>query len=174
MLILVTGGASSGKSEFAESLIRDSGIKPRIYIATMEVYDDESKARVAKHRAARADLDFMTIECPSGLVNARVPERSAVLLECMSNLTANECFGASGFTGAYERIIEGVDRLMDCSQLLVIVTNELFSDGRAYDGDLTRDYLKLLAAVNRELAARADKVYELVCNIPVIWKGNAL
>jgi adenosylcobinamide kinase/adenosylcobinamide-phosphate guanylyltransferase len=60
---------------------------------------------------------------------------------------------------------------MGSCSLLVVVTNELFSDGRPYDGDLTRDYLLTLAGINRKLAARADRVYELVCGIPVIWKG---
>lgn len=172
MLILVTGGASCGKSEYAEDIVVMSGIKPRIYIATMEVYDDESKQRVAKHRKTREGKFFDTIECPSGLTDIAVPENSAVLLECMSNLTANECFGPDGFEGTGERILRGVDMIMKASKLLVIVTNELFSDGRSYDGDLTRDYLIELAAINRELARRADRVCELVCGIPVIWKGE--
>ena len=132
MLILVTGGASSGKSEFAEKLVMDSGIKPRIYIATMEAYDDESRLRVEKHRKARAGREFETIERPCGLAGLKVPEGSAVLLECLSNLTANECFGGEGMRGAEERIIRGVDGLLHSCAMLVVVTNELFSDGRPY------------------------------------------
>lgn len=172
MLILVTGGASSGKSEYAEGIIEKSGIRPRVYIATMEVYDEETRMKVLRHKAARADKNFDTIECPTGLMNISVPDDSAVLLECMSNLTANECFGGIGFEGAYERIIAGVYRLLNTCKLLVVVTNELFSDGRSYDEDLTRKYLNTLAEINRRLAERADKVYELVCNIPVLWKGE--
>ncbi|NLL39267.1 MAG: bifunctional adenosylcobinamide kinase/adenosylcobinamide-phosphate guanylyltransferase [Clostridiales bacterium] len=171
MLVLVTGGASCGKSEYAEKLIADSDIRPRIYIATMEAYDEESRLRVEKHRKARAGKEFETIECPCGLADVEVQKGSAVLLECLSNLTANECFGGEGMQGAGERILAGVDRLMGSCSLLVVVTNELFSDGRPYDGDLTRDYLLTLAGINRKLAARADRVYELVCGIPVIWKG---
>jgi adenosylcobinamide kinase/adenosylcobinamide-phosphate guanylyltransferase len=61
--------------------------------------------------------------------------------------------------------------LLESSALLVIVTNELFSDGINYGDDLTQEYLSVLAEINRELAKRAEEVYELVCNIPVVWKA---
>jgi adenosylcobinamide kinase/adenosylcobinamide-phosphate guanylyltransferase len=172
MFILITGGSSNGKSEYAENILVKSGISPRIYIATMEVYDEESEKRVQKHRQARAKKGFDTIECPSGLQRLRIPEQSAVLLECMSNLTANECFGSDGIRDAARRILTGVELLLEKSALLVVVTNELFSDGMTYEDDMTKEYLEILAEINRELAARADLVYELVCNIPLIWKGE--
>lgn len=53
MLILVSGGASSGKSAFAEELIVRSGLKERIYLATMQVWDKESERRVERHGALR-------------------------------------------------------------------------------------------------------------------------
>ena len=171
MLKLVTGGSSNGKSEYAENIIVSSGIYPRFYIPTMDIYDEESEKRVAKQRKARAEKGFETIECRSGLLNLIIPERSAVLLECMSNLTANEMFGNCGKDGVKERILKGADMLFRRCALLVIVTNELFSDGINYSDDLTQEYLNVLAEINRELAKRADKVYELVCNIPVIWKA---
>ena len=174
MLILVTGGSSSGKSEFAESLIVNGGSQKRFYIATMEPYDEESRRRVQKHRQARADKKFVTIECPRALLDVKIPENAAALLECMSNLVANECFGGEGFEGAVERILAGVDKLLIGCPLVVIVSNELFSDGSAYDEDDTREYMQKMAQVNRALGARADKVFELVCNIPLQWKGNVL
>lgn len=169
MLTLISGGAASGKSEYAESVILRFG-EPRIYLATMQVWDDESRRRVEKHRAMRAGKGFSTVECPVGLTQARVPAGSVVLLECLSNLTANECFGPQGFDGAGGRILDGVDRLLGISAEVVIVTNELFGDGADYDGDTLR-YLNVLARLNRELALRADRVIEVVCGIPLTWKG---
>ena len=61
MLTLVTGGAASGKSEYAERLAAACD-GPRVYIATMRPLDKESVARIEKHRAARADRRFSTIE----------------------------------------------------------------------------------------------------------------
>ncbi len=93
------------------------------------------------------------------------------LLEDLSNLTANEFFGEQGRQGAFDRVLAGIDRAAGQAGLLVVVTNELFSDGMDYDPD-TLAYLDVLARLNRAVAARADGVYEVVCGIPVAWKGE--
>ena len=67
-------------------------------------------------------------------------------------------------------MLAGVDRAAARAALLVVVTNELFSDGMDYDPD-TLAYLDVLARLNRAVARRADQVYEVVCGIPVPWKG---
>jgi adenosylcobinamide kinase/adenosylcobinamide-phosphate guanylyltransferase len=173
MLTLVSGGSASGKSEYAESLVLAAGPAKRVYIATMEIWDDESRRRVARHRAMRKDKGFTTVECPRDLAG-KEPERDCVaLLECMSNLCANECFGPLGLDGAETRILAGVERWASAVRELVIVTNELFGDGVRYDPETAR-YLEVLAGVNREIAARADQVVEVVCGLPVFWKGDAV
>ena len=58
MLILVSGGSGSGKSAFAEDLITASGLETKIYVATMQAWDAEGEARVARHRAMRAGKGF--------------------------------------------------------------------------------------------------------------------
>lgn len=75
MLILVSGGAASGKSEYAESLIVRAGHEKRTYIATMEIFDAEGERRAARHRAMRAGKGFTTLECPRGLMEAALPVR---------------------------------------------------------------------------------------------------
>lgn len=170
MVFLVSGGAASGKSEYAESLILASEARPRIYVATMEVWDQESRDRVRRHREMRRDKEFVTVEAPRNLADAAVPRGGAALLECLSNLCANECFGPEGFEGAYERIWQGICHLTDTCRDVVIVTNELFSDGVTYPPETER-YLSVLTAVNRAAAARADRVWEVCCGIPVLWKG---
>ena len=107
MLILVSGGASSGKSAFAEELIVRSGLKERIYLATMQVWDKESERRVERHRAMRAGKGFATLERPLDLAGLPLPPGSAVLLEDLTNLTANEYFGPQGPKGALERLTAG-------------------------------------------------------------------
>ena len=171
MLILVSGGAGSGKSEFAESLIPASGIPNRVYLATMRVWDAESVRRVERHRAMRAGKGFATLECPENLAGLTLPLGCAALLEDLSNLTANEFFGEQGRQGAFDRVLAGVGRAAGQAGLLVVVTNELFSDGMDYDPD-TLAYLDVLARLNRAVAARAGGVYEVVCGIPVAWKGE--
>ena len=160
MLILVSGGSASGKSEFAEGLVTASGLETRAYLATMQVWDAESERRVERHRRMRAGKGFATVECPVNLA----------LLEDLSNLTANEFFGPQGREGAFGRVLSGVERAAEQAALLVVVTNELFSDGMDYDPE-TLAYLDVLARLNRAVARRADRVYEVVCGIPIAWKG---
>lgn len=173
MLILVSGGSGSGKSEFAEGLIAASGLRERVYLATMQVWDAESARRVERHRAMRAGKGFSTLERPTDLAGVVLPAGSAVLLEDLSNLCANEYFAPQGGgSAAFGRVLAGVEGAARQAGLLVVVTNELFSDGVRYEPE-TAAYLELLARLNRAIAARADGVYEVVCGIPVVWKeGN--
>ena len=170
MFILVTGGAASGKSAYAEGLLADWR-GPKYYIATMQVGDGESAQRVARHRAARAGKGFLTLECPLNLAGLRLPQQGAgVLLECLSNLAANERFAPQGARAA---IRVGFDTLLSQAELVGAVTNEVFSDGVDYD-PATLDYLDLLGGLNAALAARADRVVEVVCGLPILQKGEAL
>lgn len=172
MVTLVIGGAASGKSEFAESLVLQTGTLPRWYIATMQPFDDECRERIRRHRKMRAEKQFETIECFTGLEKVTIPEKGVVLLECMSNLTANELYSPDGAgTHTMEAISRGVDHLIQQCTDLIIVSNEVFSGGTDYQGD-TLHYLWMLAAVNRMLASKADRVYEIVCGIPVCHKGE--
>lgn len=170
MLILVSGGSASGKSKYAEDLVVQAPPVERIYVATMQVWDEESRRRVERHRAMRAGKGFRTEERPVLLDHMSVPAGAVVLLEDLSNLTANEWFGSEGREGAEERVLAGIRKLKAESACTVVVTNELFSDGIRYDQE-TADYLSALARLNVAVAAEADQVYEVVCGIPVCWKG---
>lgn len=171
MLTLVIGGAASGKSEFAEGLVLASPCEKRIYIATMQPMDDECRARIERHRLMRAEKRFETLERYTGLAGAQVPSGSVVLLECMSNLCANEMFGAGGSgKNAEGEILRGVKSLASRCGELIVVSNEVFSGGSGYGAD-TLEYMHLLGNVNRGIAAMADRVCEVVCGIPVWHKG---
>ena len=169
MLILVSGGAASGKSAFAEGLAAAHPGAPRLYIATMRLWDAECEARADRHRRQRAGKGFTTVECPENLADLDLPAGGTALLEDLSNLCANEYFGARGREGTADRICAGLALLSERCSLAVVVTNELFSDGAAYDPD-TAAYLDCLAGINRRTAALAGAVYEVVCGIPVCWK----
>lgn len=170
MLILVIGGAASGKSAFAESLACQ-GASPRVYVATMQAVDAECKKRIARHREMRAGKGFTTFECPTGLADADICAKTA-LLECLSNLAANEMF-SPGMTPqkAQQKILNGIDVLCRRCERVVVVSNEIFSDGIAYD-EATQAYRVLLAHLNREIARRADCVFEVIHGIPVVHKGE--
>ena len=170
MLTLVLGGAASGKSEYAESLVLQT-TGPRFYLATMQVWDAECAARVEKHRRMRAEKRFETVECPLHLNAVRLPARGTALLEDLGNLTANELYDPAGAgENAAGAILTGLDSLAAQCENLIVVSNEVFSGGADYAGDTER-YLLALARVNNAFAARADRVVRVVCGIPVYYKG---
>lgn len=174
MFIVVTGASASGKSEYAEKKIMS--LTPQeesaIYIATMQPYGDEGRARIEKHRRQRAQRRFETVEIYMDMEMARIPERKNILLECMSNLVANEMFSRQKPQSAEmlkARIVQGMIQLRTMSKNIVVVTNEVFSDTLQYDAQ-TLAYIKLLGEVNQALAELADEVVEVVYGIPVFLK----
>ena len=109
MFILVTGGSGSGKSEFAENIAMKLGGK-MLYVATMKPYDDECLKRIERHRKMRDGKGFRTVECYTDL--SEITESAdTILLECMSNLTANVMFSDNN-DNAFEKIIGGVKILL--------------------------------------------------------------
>ena len=159
MFIIVTGGSASGKSEYAENLVPNAG--SRVYLATMEPFGAEAEARIARHRKLREGKGFETIECPVNIGNCLEACRDKhVLLEDLPNLVANEMFSshAHSTAGIAEQILD----LAHISESLICVTGILTADGRKYD-ESTMKYLKELAAIERTLAAHADRVIEVVC-----------
>ena len=182
MLILITGGSGSGKSAYAEEYTQMlSEDCQKYYIATMQVYGEEGRKKVQRHREMREGKGFLTIEQPADLELATTKvkdpdgEDKVALLECMSNLTANEMF--SGETpkdgvSVTEKIMQGVEGLRKAFRHLVIVSNNVFEDGIAYE-DTTMEYIRAMGVLNQRLAEQADKVVEVVVGIPVVVKeGN--
>ena len=190
----MTGGSGSGKSAYAESLLSScEGIK--YYIATMQIYVAEGEKKVERHRKLRVGKRFLTIESPMNVGKIEFAcageveqaqyrqeaerkvqgssEKKSALLECMSNLTANEMFTKDGMKSEEEVVEKIVSEMQTLSQKLdnlVIVTNNVFEDGVIYDAG-TMEYLKALGRINAALARLADRVAEVVVGIPVELKG---
>ena len=172
MMILVTGGSGSGKSAYAEDRVLSLGEGRRIYIATMYPFDLESKRRIDRHRRMRAGKGFETVERYTNLKELVLPKDSTVILECMSNLAANEMFNEDGAKeNTVDEIMEGIRLLKDHVKNLVVVTNEIFSEVSSYEGE-TGMYRIYLGEINRRMAEMADEVYEVVYGIPVLVKGG--
>ena len=174
MFHVVTGGSGSGKSAFAEQCILDCQGNNRIYIATMYPFDEESHRRIARHRAMWAEKKFTTIERYTDLEHLTIPQGADVLLECMSNLAANEMFDTeepAGSEQVAEKIVTQIGVLAQETEELVIVTNNVFEDGIVYDTS-TMEYLRALGSINVRLAERSDVVVEVIAGIPVARKGK--
>lgn len=191
MLHIVYGGSASGKSSYAESFAMSlQGDGRLLYIATMYPYkwntteiDPETMQRIERHRAMRADKGFDTVECYRHVEHIVAKRQDVLLLECMSNLLANEMYlepdsnagsdMAETMSPVSNKIVQALIDLSTRVQELVIVTNDVFSDGGnlTYD-ESTREYVKNLAEINCVLAREAATVTEVVCGIPVIVKKN--
>ncbi len=173
MITFIYGGSGSGKSAFAEDYICQTKYKNKYYLATMQAYDDEAKQRVNRHRSLREGKGFVTIEMPVDIVNAisEIDKNgdSIVLLECMSNLVANEMFKDGEKISCDEcvdRIVAEVQRLAASVNQLVIVSNNIFEDGISYD-EGTREYLRALGKINARLTKASDDAYEVVVGIGI-------
>lgn len=95
MMVLVTGGSGSGKSAFAEERALSFGNPNAYYAATMEVMDGESVRRVERHRQMREGKGWITLEQPRDIedITGRIRSYdSVVLVECLTNLVANEMY----------------------------------------------------------------------------------
>lgn len=174
LLILIIGGAAGGKSELAEQICGRSGNGRKVYIAAMAAQDAESKQRIAKHREMRKDKGFTTIEhALCGQYSQLVfSEYETALLECVSNLLANEMYIAGeSAEGAASKIIEYIGRIGGGVQNTVVVSNDIFGGAGDHDA-FTHGYIKALGSINRILAQKADVVVESVCGIPVFLKGE--
>lgn len=172
MLTVITGGSGSGKSAFAENKILSYGAGKRIYIATMEPFGEEGARRIERHRKLRAGKGFETVERYTDLKGLKLPSGCQVLLECMSNLVANEMFRPDGAgDGLVEEVLAGVELLEQSAAHLCIVTNDIFSECGSYQGD-TVLYQKYLGKVNQELGRIAHEVIEVVYGIPIFLKGG--
>lgn len=197
-MILVIGGSGSGKSAYAEKMAMEKrGEQNLFYLATMQVFDAEGEKKVARHRKMREGKGFFTIEQEKNIAEAvskiekiqsmpgsgqgqrelkdeeQKEKRPAALLECMSNLVANEMFGVGDTPktalAVAEKVTAEIKVLKEYLQELIVVTNNVFEDGIGYDAS-TMEYLKALGAVNANLAAMADAVVEVVVGIPVFVK----
>ena len=208
MITLITGGSGSGKSAYAEKYIchasNEKGFKEKYYIATMQVFDEEGQRKIDRHRRLRAGKGFITIEQPRDIKDAVSKLQSenslkigrSALLECMSNLVANEMFPPVDASDTMEaggkkepldepenmrdyentlislvskKVLKDVSILSENVAELVIVTNNVFEDGVCYD-ESTMNYIKTMGIVNRGLAAMAESVVEVVAGIPVAVK----
>ena len=177
MIVLITGGSGSGKSEYAEKLTMELGTKNMCYyIATMEKSSDEAEKRIKRHRKLREDKPFVTIEKPYAINELELDKGATILLECVSNLLANELYmpyreRKRKETSIAKGIVEEILSLTEKCENAVLVTNDIFSDGCTYD-DEVRYYIEELGKINQLLAQKADLFIEVVCGIPVVWKGK--
>ncbi|KPU46276.1 bifunctional adenosylcobalamin biosynthesis protein CobU [Oxobacter pfennigii] len=176
-IILVTGGARSGKSSFAQSLLENKeGV---LYIATSVAFDDEMKDRVKKHKESRPS-SWRTVECFKDMdIHLKDVEEKVMILDCITIMVTNLMFhyelewedlGMERINEIENLIADEVGKLLKIAReknvYLVVVTNEL-GMGVVPGNKLTRVYRDIAGRMNQMIAAEADEVYLAVCGIPL-------
>lgn len=176
MVYVIMGGSGSGKSAYAEELMcKIAAPGQRFYLATMQAFGEEGRKRVERHRRQRGGRGFQTIEKAADIGELLFPSQDAsVLLECMSNLTANEMFTGQGIRpeeDVVKKVCSDVEILAGKVRHLVIVANNVFEDGVRYEEE-TMAYLRALGEINRRIILLADAAVEVVYSIPLFLKGE--
>ena len=178
MLVFISGGVRSGKSSYGESLAAEIDGGRKIYLATSIVYDEEMTRRIEMHREQRSGKGFDTIEKGRNLseILDKLHEDDTVLLDCLGNLLANEMFGVEKNESAkrlLEKIVNDICKINDRVENLIIISNDVFSDGCMYS-DSVVEYIDTLAIIHREIVKIADRAIECVFGNRMTHKDAAV
>ena len=166
-LTLVLGGARSGKSRYAESLVTALPA-PWIYVATAEARDAEMTERIAAHQARRG-AGWRTLETPRDVVGALTAHGTTPLLvDCLTLWLANALLASADADAEIERLEAALEQ---ASAPLVLVANEV-GFGIVPDNALGRRFRDLQGLLNQRIAARADRVVLVIAGLPLTIKGS--
>lgn len=166
-ITLVLGGARSGKSRYAESVIAALS-PPWAYVATAEAGDAEMAERIAAHRARRGP-NWQTIEAPHDLPTAlRTSQGRPVLIDCLTLWLSNLLLADDNIEEETALLEQAVAA---CTAPVVLVANEV-GYGIVPEHPLGRRFRDLQGVLNQRIAARADRVVLVVAGIPLAVKGT--
>ncbi len=171
MIIFVTGGARSGKSDFAQDLAEKRSGR-RLFVATAEAFDDEMRARILNHKKRRGDR-WDTVE--EAIHLGKVMKTSAqgydtVCIDCCTLWMSN-------LMGAYPQETERAETVIDeffaglegFKGTLIVISNEV-GLGIVPENALAREYRDRLGFLNQRMARRADRVYFMIAGMPLAVK----
>lgn len=175
MIKLITGGARSGKSNFAEGLFKDK--EDVVYIATSKVYDKEMEERINLHKRSRPKI-WRTYEGNYNLDKA-VSEENYYLLDCITVLTSNIMFDISKESDYIDysmqakienTIMSELDKLITKVRIrnkeLILVSNEV-GCSIVPEHHVSRVFRDIQGRINQKLGKICDEVYLVCCGIPV-------
>lgn len=182
--ILITGGARSGKSSYAEKLAKELEGNV-LYIATSIPFDEEMKLRIRKHKESRPQ-EWDTFEGYKGLekvISEKGRQYKGILLDCITVMVTNllleytgmedRDFPSEDFEKAEATIEKEIEKLMDgireSEATVILVTNELGS-GIVPENTLARTFRDIAGRMNQYIGSRCDEVYMTVCGIPLRLK----
>jgi len=167
-LSFVIGGASSGKSDFAERLAHCRDLSKH-YIATAQVLDAEMEEKVALHRQMRSN-DWTLHEAPFDLteVLAGLTSNDVALIDCITMWLSNHMMENSNVVQATENLLASI---LNSPAKVIVVSNEV-GHGIVPDNKLARRFRQAQGKLNIAFAAQADLAILVVAGLPQILKGE--
>lgn len=165
-LTLVLGGARSGKSRYAESLL--AGAREKIYLATGQAGDDEMRERIRHHRESRGEA-WLTVEEPMDLAGALIAHSRAgcpVLVDCLTLWLTNILLSGASVEAEIDRLLHAAPALPGP---VVFVANEV-GLGIVPDNALARRFRDHAGFLNQRLAACCQRVVFLAAGLPLSLK----
>ena len=170
-IILITGGARSGKSTYAEQLALALSPSP-VYMATARIWDEDFRERVRRHQARRGP-EWTNIEEEKYLSRHNLADR-VVLVDCVTLWCTNFFFDLdSDIDRALEAAKQEFDAFTHQEATFIFVTNEIGLGGTS-DNELQRKFTDLLGWMNQYIAACADEVVLMVSGIPLTIKNDRI
>lgn len=166
-IVLVTGGQSSGKSEFAEEYIKDyakSNGKQLVYVATARVCDDEFRKRVERHQSRRGK-EWINIEEEKN-ISCHNLEDKAVLVDCVTLWCVNYYDEKLNTDEIVKLVTDEFDNLKHYDTTIVFVSNEIGLGGVSSNA-LQRQFTDIQGRVNQYISSCADEVFFVVSGIPM-------
>lgn len=180
MFIFISGGVRSGKSTLGEKLAFNLATDRKVYLATAKPYDREMEIRIEKHQKSREEKGFVTIEKSESIGDIIFQKNDTVLLDCLGTLTSNEMFYdySLDFNDQFvnkvtDKIYSDIQKINNAVQNLIVISNEIFSDGRVYD-NATEKYIEALGKLHIRLAKASDKAIECAFGFNIYHKGEAI
>lgn len=178
-VILVLGGARSGKSTFAEKLAKKIGGSNVTYIATAEALDQEMEERIAHHKSQRP-MEWETIEAPTDIYQAirGIENSRTVLIDCLTLYLSNRLlkekpegdFDLQRIVKVEEDIIEKIKIILTYAREreidLIIVSNEV-GQGLVPSYELGRVFRDISGRANQYISSKADEVYLTIAGLPL-------
>jgi adenosylcobinamide kinase / adenosylcobinamide-phosphate guanylyltransferase len=167
-LSFVTGGARSGKSNFALERAKSAGGTHVSFIAPAQAFDAEMTERISRHRLERQNLGWITLEEPLDLAHAFAQvQTEVVLLDCLSLWVSNLLLAGVSEAETLERCEVWLE--LACHKTLWVVSNEV-GLGIVPEYPLGRQFRDVLGRANQKVAARADQAWLLVAGLPLRLK----
>jgi adenosylcobinamide kinase/adenosylcobinamide-phosphate guanylyltransferase len=180
-IVLILGGARSGKSRLAVEMAEKRGGKV-LFVATAEARDGEMARRIKAHRRARP-AGWRTLEATADIgqqIQKNIGGARTVIIDCITLLVNNifEKYGEKASASKLEKAVEAeikalLDSIKESDALYIIVSNEV-GLGIIPADSVSRLYRDVLGRANQVLAARSDEVYLLIAGLPLAIKKSTI